>query len=311
MQTLVLLNPAAGGKKAGRNWPTLEPVCRKHLGDFALHRSQGPGEATAVVRAALLGGVRRIVAVGGDGTNHEVVNGFWDPTTRQAIAPDALFGWVSCGTGGDFKRSFPDLPKDHDALLQRIARSPGRRVDLMAVTCATDAGPHWRIGLNVASVGQGGDVARRVNATGKWLSGGLPFVFAGIAGAYSVQPWDVQFRFDDEPLATMRVRHVAICNGGFHGGGMNVSPTARLDDGRLEVVAMGDVGWLKSIGLGVSQFWGKMQRFDGVWQRHVVRRLEIVPDPAAGDMLVEVDGELAGRGPVTFDLLPGALMVAI
>jgi diacylglycerol kinase family enzyme len=174
MRTLVLLNPAAGGRKAGRDWPQLEPLCRQYLGDFTLHRTEGPGEATTVTRNALRDGFQRIVAVGGDGTNHEVVNGFFDPETRAAVAPDALFGWVSCGTGGDFRRSFPDLPKDRAHLIERIGTSNGRRMDLVAVTCDTEAGPHWRICLNVASAGQGGDVARRVNATGKLISAGPP-----------------------------------------------------------------------------------------------------------------------------------------
>ncbi|MSP91244.1 MAG: hypothetical protein EXR79_05515 [Myxococcales bacterium] len=311
MRTLVLLNPVAGGRRAGRQWPQFDALFQQHLGPFTLHTTQAAGEASGVVRAALADGVERVISVGGDGTAHEVVNGFFDPATRQPVREGAVFAFIPCGTGGDFRRSFSDFPADTERLVRRIADSQGRPLDVIGTVCAGVEGPAWRVALNVASVGQGGDVARRVNATSKWLSGGAPFVLAGIQGAIFVDAWQVNWRADDGPITPARARHMAVANGRSHGGGMIVAPHAAVDDGRGELVVMGDVNWLQSIVVGLAQYKGKMQSFAQVWQASFERSLEIVPDPGQPDMLVEVDGEVAGRAPVRFEMMKGALRLGL
>ena len=103
MRTIVVANPAAGGGRVGRRWPSWQRQLERLLGEVDVRFTDGPGSATEITRRALLDGVERIAVVGGDGTLNEVVNGF------VAADGDRLLGGVLAvipvGTGGDFARS--------------------------------------------------------------------------------------------------------------------------------------------------------------------------------------------------------------
>lgn len=309
MKTLVLVNPASAAGRTGRDWSALEPTFRKHLGQFDVHMTRAPGEATAIARAALAGDTERIVAVGGDGTNHEVVNGFFDPASRKPIRPRAIFGFVPRGTGGDFGRTFA-LGKDLDGVLARIAASPAQPIDLISCTFTTPDGLRWAVSINIASAGQGGDVVARVNRGPKWPGGAVPFALAVVQGTWSLKPWRLRLVVDDGPAETVLLRNIGTANGQFQGGGMQVAPQARVDDGILELIAMEDVSPLNAARIGLAAYKGKAQDKEGVWHRSI-RKVVVEPEPGQPAMLVELDGEQPGVAPVTFEVMPGALRLAV
>lgn len=309
MKTLVLVNPASAAGRTGRDWAALEPVFRRQLGDIEVTMTRAPGQATALARAALHAGTERVIAVGGDGTNHEVVNGFFDPSTRSAIRPDAIFGFVPRGTGGDFGRTFA-LGKDPDGVLGRIAASPARPIDLISCTFATPQGPRWAISINIASAGQGGDVVARVNRGPKWPGGAVPFALAVVQGTWSLRPWQLSLAIDDEPPQTALLRNIGLCNGRYQGGGMHVAPQARIDDGILELMAMEDVSPLHAARIGFAAYSGTAHQKPGVWHRSV-RKISVTPLPGQPPMLVELDGEQPGTAPLTFEVLPASLRLAV
>ncbi len=309
MKTLVLVNPASAAGRTGRDWAAFESNFHKHLGDFDVHMTHAPGEATTVARAALAAGTERIVAVGGDGTNHEVVNGFFDPATRCAIRPGAIFGFVPRGTGGDFGRTF-GLGKDLESVLARIEASPARPIDLISCTFTTPAGLRWAVSINIASAGQGGDVVARVNRGPKWPGGAVPFAIAVVQGTWSLKPWQLRLVVDDGPPETALLRNIGTANGQFQGGGMQVAPQARVDDGILELMAMEDVSPLNAARIGFAAYNGTAQNQKGVWHRSI-RKVLVEPLPGQPPMLVELDGEQPGVAPVTFEVMPGALRLAV
>jgi diacylglycerol kinase family enzyme len=310
MKTLVLVNPASARGQTGRRWPQLQGEFRKHLGDFDLAVTDRALHAGELVRDAILRGVERIISVGGDGTNHEVLQGFFDPLTRQALNPEVGFAFVSSGTGGDFGRTL-QVERRVDRQLERIVQSPGdQRIDLISCTFVDDDGPAWRVCLNAAGVGHGGDLARRVQAW-KWLGGGgLPFVCAGIAGAIQISPWEVEVRVDDGPWQQRVVRNLAAFNGQFQGGGMRFAPLAALDDGQLELLFLGPLSPIVSISVGIASYAMDISDFDDVELRPS-RRVELRPLPGQPPMWVELDGESPGQAPVTYEVMPGALRLAM
>jgi len=308
MRTLVVINPASARGKTGRHWPQLQPVFEKVLGSAEFVRTSEAGEATGVVRAALRRGVERVVSVGGDGTNHEVIQGFFDPDLRAPIKSDAVFAFVPRGTGGDLGRTFA-MGTDLGAQLQRIVDGPTRRIDAISCEFTQQGQPGWRASLNAASFGQGGDLVHRVDRW-KWAGGGgLPFVLAGIEGAMFVRPWSVELRIDDGAWEQATVRNLGVFNGRFQGGGMQFAPDAKVDDGRLELVALGSMGAIKSVAVGIASFWRRIDGIDGVWTRPAAKVQVRVADgqPPAW---VELDGESPGQLPATFQVMGGAVRIA-
>ncbi len=309
MRTLVVVNPASSRGRTGRRWPQLEPLFRKHLGEFELAVTERAGHAYELVRTALLAGTQRIVCLGGDGSNFDAVQGFFDPQSRQAIAPEAGFAFVTSGTGSDLARTL-QLPASIDEQLARIAAAQPRWIDVISCSFQGDAGPEWRVALNAVGFGQSGDLVRRVERW-KWLGrGGMPFVAAGIAGAVQIQPWQVDLRLDDGPWEVRSLRNLGLFNGRYQGGGMLWAPEASLHDGLLDVVGLTERNPIRAIAIGISSYRGAAGRSPKVWAARA-RRVEVRAHPGQPPAWVELDGESPGQIPATYEAMPGALRLAM
>ena len=104
MTAFVVVNPKSANGRTGRDWPKIKPALEKLFPLMQVAQSHARGETARLVRAALKDGHLDIIAVGGDGTINEAVNGFFE--NGVPVSPDAVFGFVSSGTGGDFRRTF-------------------------------------------------------------------------------------------------------------------------------------------------------------------------------------------------------------
>lgn len=309
MKTLVVVNPMSAHGRTGRLWSELKPKYETAFAGAVIHVTSGPNEATSVVRRALESGTERVVSVGGDGTNHEVVNGFFDPDRRVPIAPDAIFSFTAMGTGGDLGRTFVPAT-DLSAQLHRIATSDATKIDLIACTSTTDAGPLWELSVNIASIGQGGDVCARVDTSvAKSIGGGAPFLLASLESLVATKPWRVRLSINDRPAREQKARNVIVANCRFHGGGMEVAPQALPDDGELDLVVIGGLSRLAMVRLSRDIYRGKLQKHAGVTHERVKKlRVEVLPGERT--MRLEMDGEARGVAPVTFEVLPKALRLA-
>ena len=108
MTGFIVVNPRSAAGRTAREWPAIERALRVSYPHMTLAVTRARGEATKLVREALDDGHLEIIAVGGDGTINEAVNGFFD--ADGPIAPDAVFGFVTSGTGGDFRKTFGIAP---------------------------------------------------------------------------------------------------------------------------------------------------------------------------------------------------------
>src|SRR5947208_2252248 len=125
-RTVVVVNPKSQGGRLGKRWAELADTIGRAF-PFEEAMTKGPGDATKLAREALRGGAERVVAIGGDGTINEVVNGFFDDAGAP-IAPDASFALIPFGTGGDFRRTFR-LPTEVADAAAVIARNQRRKID--------------------------------------------------------------------------------------------------------------------------------------------------------------------------------------
>jgi len=262
------------------------------------------GEGTALALAAARAGAGLVVAVGGDGTVNEVVNGLMASEGRRPV-----LGIVPAGRGSDFARTL-GLPRDPVRALEILAGGDVRRIDVAAVDCrALDPCGHGagtrRYFVNMAGCGASGRVVERME---RWHGVGA----AGYALAAALTAFDyrwplVELSLDGGPPATMRLNLLFVCNGQYCGGGMCVGQGARPDDGELLVVEAVGVGRLRAMLQWPQLYFGGLQQVAGVRVR--AAREVAVAGPAS--VLVDCDGELCGRLPATYRIVPGALDVRV
>jgi diacylglycerol kinase family enzyme len=229
-RTTVIVNPNSQGGRLGKRWVELSDTIGRAF-PFDDVMTTGPGDATRLARTALAAGAERIVAIGGDGTVNEVVNGFFDEAGKP-IAPEASFALIPFGTGGDFRRTF-QLPTEIADAAAVIAANQRKKIDVGRLTfVATSGEPAHRMFANIASFGVSGVVDRMVNESGKKL-GRMSFLWATARATGSYKNQRVQLLFDgqEKDRVEATINTVAIANGRYFGGGMKVAPDAEVDDG--------------------------------------------------------------------------------
>jgi YegS/Rv2252/BmrU family lipid kinase len=290
------VNPAAGGGRSAKLLaPALERLQQAGI-EVKVLATRSPGEATEIARDAYQRGGRNFIAVGGDGTSYEIVNGLFP----QAIAegPPTL-AFLPLGTGNSFLRDFSDRGVEH-AIESLIARK-NRPCDVMRLRHRS--GEIYYI--NLLSMGFSADVATlRARRFSRWGElGYFTSIFLTLA-RFNRRPFPLRVE-GQEPFDDRRCLFVTFNNSKFTGGTMMIAPRAEVDDGLVEYVRWGPIGRLGLIrnlpGL-----------YDGTHIRHAlaeckgVRRVEFKLDAPVDVM---VDGEVLSVDCQELDVLPRALNV--
>ncbi len=303
--TVLVVNPQSAGGKTDRRWPQLRALIYENYGAFEERFTRAAGDATRLTQAALRAGAALVVAVGGDGTINEVINGFFGDDGAP-INSDACFGIVPAGTGGDFIKSLT-MPRDTAAAAANL-KSPPRAIDVGRLTYVDGNGrPAMRHFINIASFGIGGLVDRYVNQSSKALGGKLSFALATLKAGANYRNATVRLTLDGGVERSGRIYNVAVANGRYFGGGMKVAPDAALDDGFFDVITMGDFNFGDLLLRGLDVYSGKHVHNPKVTVSRA-RKIEASASDGA-EVLLDVDGEQPGRLPATFELLPGAVKV--
>lgn len=293
--TLVVVNPAAGGRRAAGVWSALEPHAAA-LASLRVIAPAGAEEARAAVTAAVGAGCERIVAVGGDGTAHLVVSAVLAAGAGERVT----IGLVPAGTGSDLARALA-LPSDPAAALRRALLAAPGPVD--AGRCTGPAGAFFFV--NIASAGIGGMVDELVNAIPH--RGATAFLRATLTALRRYRCVPVEVDVDGEPWYSGPLLLLAVANGIAFGKGMRVAPMARVDDGLFEVVLAGELNGLAIAGLFPRLYVGRHLSSRRV--RHRQART-VALRPRAPLPVFDVDGETYPSGEAMFTILPGALRVA-
>lgn len=276
-----------------------EPLLAPLRADFDVDvlLTSSADSATRYARDAALSGARWVVAVGGDGTVHEVVNGLM--SVPEAARQQVALAVLPTGTGNDFARSLGSGNSVPD-LLALMAAGQVHALDLIRVTLA-DGSVRWC--NNIGSIGITSDIVRRVKAMPARLPASLAFYSAVTTALLRWQPQAMQLTLDGQRIDG-RFTCVSAANGRFFGSGLGIAPEARLDDGLMEVVLIDNAGSLDFIRLLPQLRQARPLADPRV--RYLRGRVLTVEGDAARCPL-ELDGELAGHAPVRFELVPAAL----
>jgi len=293
---LAIVNPAAGGGRSGKMLePALERLRASRVA-IDIQETKGAGHATRIAREAYASGRRRFIAVGGDGTSYEVVNGLF-PEAEEGDR--CTLGFLPLGTGNSFLRDFSDRGVEH-AIESLIA---GRTQPCDILRLRHRAGViHY---INLLSVGFAADVAtlraRRFSRHGEL--GYFISIFLGLARLHR-RPFPVRVNGDTE-FDRRRCLFLTFNNSKFTGGTMMIAPKAEVNSGLIEYVRWGAIGRL-------GLMWNLPKLYDGshidhpLAERKAVKRVEFDLD-APVDLMV--DGEVLTLHCQELDALPGALNV--
>ena len=301
MGTVFLVNPASANGSTGRRWPQLErrAAAAGLAGDVVF--SERPGHLGELACAAVVGGAKHLVVVGGDGTVHEVVDGLM----KASLADRAELALLPLGTGKDFARSVR-VPSRLDAAIDVARGGSVRTIDVGRAAYTTEAGEAVAYFANFAGAGISGAIARRANGTTKAFGGKVSFMWATLAVFSRWQPAEMTVEIDGEQRQARLLEALAM-NGDYTAGGMWVAPEAGLDDGSFDVVLIGDFSKAE-----FATTFPKIYRGTHVSHAKVdivrARQLRVdAPEP----LPIVLDGEQPGTTPVTFELVPSALRVRV
>ena len=299
---LAIINPAAGGGRCRKLvGPALE---RLRAGGIALEtiETHASGEATRIAREAYARGQRKFLAVGGDGTSYEVVNGLYPDAlvpTGEGSVP--TLGFLPLGTGNSFLRDFDDQGVEH--AMQALLGRRSRACDVLRLT-HREGTLHY---INLLSVGFSADVNilrqrrfKNAGTLGYWVS-----IFLGLA-QLKRRPFPVRVagegEFDRRPCLFL-----SFNNSKFTGGTMMIAPAAATDDGLIDFIRWGPIGRA-----GLVRNLGGL--YDGTHVKHRLaesKKASRIEFDLEGPIDLMVDGEALTLHCEAIDVLPGALKVVV
>jgi diacylglycerol kinase (ATP) len=286
-----VVNPHSAHRRTEAVWPEWRRRIQDVLGtvDYAL--TEHHMHAAELARGALSRGYDLVVAVGGDGTVNEVLNGFF--SEGMPVRPEAALGYLPSGTGADFARTLgvSDRPVERQAECWRSGRL--HRVDCGEVRFVATTGERTRrLFINESSLGFSADTAEAVNRASKHFRGKLPF-FLGVLRTLSVlRTPQMQLVIDERPIYDGPVLLVAVANGKYFGGSMKIAPDAEIDDGQFDIVLIKGMNRIQVLQKIPKIYSGRHLEEPEV---EVYRGREVHIRAPATEVLLEMDGEQPGK----------------
>jgi diacylglycerol kinase (ATP) len=302
MKTGVIVNPVAGSRRIQTRLAELELTLRAHFSDLTICKTSGPGNAGQLAREMAARNTKLIIAVGGDGTIGETVDGMMRVDAQQRPA----LGIISRGTGSDFSRTIGQSGS-FETQIARVAAGQRQMIDVGRVLYDDGGKISVRYFINVASLGLSGTTAIAVNSARRKsrLPSHLMFYWHTVRELVRYRFQHVSLSLDGGKPVTEKIAVVAAANGRFFGSGMMVAPNAHIDDGLLEFVVVRGASKptlirdLKLLYTGSHTNHPAVKMLRG-------KVLEVVPLEQE-DVLIEIDGEAIGRLPAKFEIVPQAL----
>ncbi len=298
----VIVNPAAGGYSAYREWPDVSRWLREADLSFDYEYTEGTGHAIELARGWADAGYQYVIAVGGDGTVNEVANGI----LRSSNARNTILGVVSAGTACNLARSL-GIPQDYPSVCSLLTSQRRALIDVGLVEYQSRGKSWQRFFLNEADVGFGASVVEVMRNLPKG------FGKTGNYALYTVGALRSAFSYCNKSV-TLRVENreenillslMVVANGAYFAGGMYLAPQARVDDGLLDVVIAKDIEKFELLEILPRLYRGSHITHPKI----TVKKVTDVTIESPERVLVEADGELLGECPASFRVVPSALNI--
>ena len=261
-----------------------------------------PNEATEIAQRAVRESRPVVVAVGGDGTLNEVVNGFF--RNSAPIPTTTKLAMVPLGTGGDFRRTLR-IPADPKQAIDVLRNGLVRRLDAGCVTYTTEDGSTGvRHFINIADAGLGGDVVFNMgNGTKRF--GSASYRLGGLRALLFYKNKPMTVVIDNAQYELPKAQQVVVANCQFFGGGMQMAPSASCTDGVFDVILIKDAGKIETArGMNDIMSGRHLDQANPNYELVYGKRISVT-SPAK--VRLDIDGEAVGFLPALFEMQPGAI----
>ena len=324
---LIVVNVFAASKKAGELWRRAESLLKQEGISYECRYTGDSGNACRIAEDSAREGYRKFVAVGGDGTVHDVLNGimFFVDSPELKVAPSAggesdsleTVSYSSCrevrledfylavlpmGSGNDWIKSL-GIPRDVKNIVGLISSESFGRQDVVKVSLKDESGSPKSVTYmaNVGGVGIDADVCRIVNVNKKMgMSGKILYVKALVQCLMRRVPVVARVLCDGEEVYHGKYFSIAFGIGKYSGGGMRQTSDAVMDDGLLDMTIIPELGALTIAMKAPQLFTGTFSRIKQLVSKRGTK-IEVIPDN--GRPYVEVDGEVIGTAPVCLEIM--------
>ena len=304
-QWYIIVNPAAGNGVAQRVWPRIKAILTEKFPKAAIVYTEYRDHAIALVTEAVSKGFRHIMAVGGDGTNHEVCNGILMQKTVPST--DITYALLPIGTGNDWIRTHR-ISKDLHQWLSMVAQGNTFLQDVGTLDYMNDGKAQQRYFFNVAGLAYDGFVVRYIEKNKKKVKNSLFYLFMIVRCILMYQLRKARIRFNgQEDSGYHYTINAGICK--YSGGGMSLVPHAVPDDGMLALTIAGKVSKAEVL-LNAYRFYNdsitKHRKIEGYYTKEIM--IDAMDD---GPILLEADGEFLGETPVRISIVEKALKIIV
>lgn len=297
----LIVNARAGRGKVEKNLPEIVDSLKARDIGFEIQMTAGHGHATQLAREALERGSRFLVAVGGDGTIHEVVNGMIE--NDKAINPEAVLGVVAAGTGCDFIKTF-GIPPMASHAVAHLDGDESFPIDIGKITLQKDGHQLVRYFANIAEVGIGAATVERAARLPRFL-GPTVYFFAFWLTIRKHRTAEVKVDLVDR-VYEGAMNNLVVANGQFFGGGMKIAPKAAPTDGLFDI-QIEHARKREAIAIMPKVYKGEHIPHKDIFEAKRVK-CSVEADRV---LLVEADGEVLGETPATFEILRDALNLKV
>ena len=298
----IIFNPIAGAGKAAKFKSQILNRFQLKLGkNFSFSETQNPGDAIKLAHEAMTNQAQLLIAIGGDGTINEVVNGIFEHT----LTPSCELGIINCGSGGGLAQSL-GLPAQVIDQIDLICSSPGKPLDIGLLKYTDNNGyTQQRYFINECQLGISAEIVARVGLQQKQLGGTLAFGLATILELLRFKAVSITSFLDQKSPATRALLGMVIGNGRYCAGGMQLTPQASPSDGRFDILQISEMNLLQRL-TNFSKIYSGRHVFSKFFSIDQAKSLEIMATPQVG---VETDGELLGKTPCSIRIIPDAIQI--
>lgn len=306
----IVVNPVAGSGRGGKLWPKAAKLLTDKGVEFDYGLTDGRNHAIQLAKEAVEAGYSTIIAMGGDGTANEVVNGIMLQTAIPT--KDISFGLIPVGTGNDWIKTYR-LPSDYKKAIDLLVITQGRFQDIGLVRYERNGQNLSRYFYNVAGMGYDAFVTKASNEEKNFVSSKLFYFLLIFKCLWKYKSQKGKITFLDETGKTQVYEdvfyslNVGICI--YNGAGAQFVPQAVPDDGLMALTIVGDVTKAEVVANTPKIYNGTLlghPKINGYQARHV--KVESLSD---GPILLEVDGEYLGGTTVEFEIFEKALKVMV
>ncbi|KUO62762.1 MAG: hypothetical protein APF84_03710 [Gracilibacter sp. BRH_c7a] len=299
-----VVNPHSGNGKTAKNWPNLYKLLLQNNIEIEYEYTSSQGEGIVLAKQAQDFGYKKIIAVGGDGTVNEVLNGL---LADKENYKDMELAILEHGTGSDFVRSFQQK-KGINNFIKLLRRNKSVKVDIGRLDFESINGSQEsRYFLNAVNLGIGAEVVNRVNNNSKALGSKITYFKGTIATLLNFENVEVTCQLDNDEIIEGKYKGLIICNGQYMGGGMHIAPQAQTNDGLFEIVFIKDLTKLRFLTCFPSIYLGKHINLPEI----VIYRSKKISITTKEQTIFEADGEIPGLSPLVCQIIPKAITLRI